>query len=54
MTDAVAPPEDGFPKGTPDERELYLRWLRYLRGAVMRKLAGSERGGGPLDAGGPR
>jgi len=40
MTDAVVPPEDDFPSGTSDERELYLRWLRYLRGAVMRKLAG--------------
>ena len=30
----------GFPQGTPDERELLLRWLRYLRGAVVRKAAG--------------
>lgn len=29
-----------FPAGTPDERELLLRWLRYLRGAVQRKAAG--------------
>jgi uncharacterized damage-inducible protein DinB len=29
-----------FPVGTPDERELLLRWLRYLRGAVVRKLDG--------------
>jgi uncharacterized damage-inducible protein DinB len=29
-----------FPKGTPDERELYLRWLAYLRGAVLRKVEG--------------
>lgn len=30
----------GFPAGTPDERELLLRWLRHLRGAVQRKAAG--------------
>jgi uncharacterized damage-inducible protein DinB len=29
-----------FPTGTPDERELYLRWLGFLRGAVVRKVAG--------------
>lgn len=27
-----------FPRGHADERELYLDWLRHLRGAVMRKL----------------
>jgi uncharacterized damage-inducible protein DinB len=32
--------EVGFPQGTPDERELLLRWLQYLRGAVIRKLDG--------------
>ena len=32
--------EPNFPKGTPDECELLLRWLRYLRGAVIRKIAG--------------
>jgi uncharacterized damage-inducible protein DinB len=26
-----------FPDGTPDEGELLLRWLGYLRGAVLRK-----------------
>lgn len=30
----------GFPEGTPDERELLLRWLAYLRGAVLRKVEG--------------
>jgi uncharacterized damage-inducible protein DinB len=30
----------GFPSGTPDELELYLRWLAFLRGAVLRKAAG--------------
>ena len=30
----------GFPEPTPDERELYLRWLGFLRGAVLRKTAG--------------
>lgn len=30
----------GFPGGSEDERELLLSWLGYLRGAVLRKLAG--------------
>ncbi|MEV8505927.1 DUF664 domain-containing protein [Actinoplanes sp. NPDC051475] len=29
-----------FPSGTPDELELYLRWLAFLRGAVLRKASG--------------
>ena len=29
-----------FPEGNPDERELLLSWLGYLRGAVRRKIAG--------------
>jgi len=29
-----------FPIGHADERELYLDWLRYLRGAVLRKVDG--------------
>ncbi len=29
-----------FPTGTGDEIELYLRWLAFLRGAVLRKAAG--------------
>ena len=29
-----------FPVGTDDEVELFLQWLRYLRGAVVRKVAG--------------
>jgi len=33
-------PEPDFPKGTADEAELFLRWLRYLRAAVVRKLDG--------------
>ena len=33
-------PEPDFPKGTPDESELFLRWLRYLRSAVIRKVDG--------------
>lgn len=34
--------DDGveFPTGHSDERELYLDWLRYLRGAVLRKVEG--------------
>jgi uncharacterized damage-inducible protein DinB len=31
---------DGRPAGTADERELFLRWLGFLRGAVIRKLEG--------------
>lgn len=33
-------PKPTFPAGTPDERELLLRWLNYLRGAVISKLDG--------------
>lgn len=33
-------PEPELPSGTTDERELYLRWLAYLRGAVLRKVEG--------------
>jgi len=40
VQESVSPPEDSFPGGTPDERELFLRWLRYLRRAVVRKVAG--------------
>jgi len=29
-----------FPGGNPDERELLLRWLGYLRSAVLRKVEG--------------
>jgi hypothetical protein len=29
-----------FPIGTSDERELFLRWLGYLRGAVLRNIEG--------------
>src|SRR6266508_586054 len=29
-----------FPAGAPDERELLLRWLGFLRGAVIRKIEG--------------
>ena len=29
-----------LPQGTDDERELLLRWLAYLRGAVLRKAEG--------------
>ena len=32
--------ELGFPTGTSDERELLLRWLAFLRGAVLRKIDG--------------
>lgn len=40
MQPSDTPPEYEFPSGTPDERELLLRWLRYLRGAVVRKIEG--------------
>jgi hypothetical protein len=30
--------EIDFPHGTSDERELFLRWLAFLRGAVIRKV----------------
>src|SRR5712691_9041023 len=33
-------PTAEFPRGTPDERELFLRWLGFLRGAVLRKVEG--------------
>jgi len=29
-----------FPTGHSDERELFLDWLQYLRGAVLRKIEG--------------
>lgn len=31
-----------FPVGNPDERELLLSWLDFLRGAVLRKIAGLD------------
>ncbi|MGH9303448.1 MAG: DUF664 domain-containing protein [Acidimicrobiales bacterium] len=34
--------EIGFPGGDPDERQLLLNWLDYLRGAVLRKVAGID------------
>jgi hypothetical protein len=37
--------EIGFPHGTPDEVELYLRWLAFLRGAVLRKVEGVDEEG---------
>lgn len=37
----VTDEEIGFPPGTPDERELHLQWLGYLRGAVLRNLEGA-------------
>ena len=30
-------PDINFPSATSDERELFLRWLGFLRGAVIRK-----------------
>ena len=34
--------ELGFPRATDDERELFLRWLAFLRGAVLRKVEGLD------------
>jgi uncharacterized damage-inducible protein DinB len=46
MSDAragsAAPLPPGFPEGNPDERELLLAWLDFLRGAVLRKLDGLD------------
>jgi uncharacterized damage-inducible protein DinB len=36
----VSAQDVGFPQGTSDERELLLRWLQYLRGAVIGKIDG--------------
>ena len=38
----VMPSDNGpeMPQGTDDERELLLRWLAFLRGAVLRKAEG--------------
>jgi hypothetical protein len=33
-------PDPVFPVGNPDERELLLGWLTWLRGAVLRKIDG--------------
>jgi uncharacterized damage-inducible protein DinB len=33
-------PDPVFPVGNPDERELLLGWLTWLRGAVLRKVDG--------------
>ena len=30
------------PRGNPDETELYLSWLAFLRGAVLRKVEGLD------------
>jgi Protein of unknown function (DUF664) len=32
----------GFPDPVPDELELHLRWLAFLRGAVLRKASGVD------------
>ena len=34
-----------FPAGNPDERELLLSWLGWLRGAVLRKIDGVSEDG---------
>lgn len=37
----VVPDEQaGFPGGNPDEKQLLVGWLQFLRGAVMRKAGG--------------
>jgi uncharacterized damage-inducible protein DinB len=35
-------PDPVFPVGNPDERELLLGWLAWLRGAVLRKIVGLD------------
>ncbi|MHB8341782.1 MAG: hypothetical protein ACYDB7_11520 [Mycobacteriales bacterium] len=35
-------PEADFPGGHCEERELLLDWLRFLRGAVIRKVDGLD------------
>lgn len=37
MPSELDPP---FPEGNPDERELLLSWLGFLRGAILRKISG--------------
>jgi uncharacterized damage-inducible protein DinB len=39
-----AEPDPIFPLGNPDERELLLGWLAWLRGAVLRKVDGLDDG----------
>ncbi len=39
------PDRSGLPTGNPDERELLLSWLGYLRGSVIRKLEGVDEEG---------
>jgi uncharacterized damage-inducible protein DinB len=36
------PDKPDFPGGTPDDIELYLNWLGYLRRAVLRKIDGLD------------
>jgi uncharacterized damage-inducible protein DinB len=38
----VADDDIGFPAGDPDEKELLLQWLGYLRGAVIRNVDGLD------------
>ena len=42
MSAVVTDEEIGFPRGNADECELLLSWLRYLRGAVIRKVDGLD------------
>jgi hypothetical protein len=40
-----SPETSDFPTGTTDEKELYLRWLGFLRRAVRRKVEGLDGAG---------
>jgi len=40
-----SPESSDFPTGTTDEKELYLRWLGFLRRAVLRKVDGLDEAG---------
>jgi uncharacterized damage-inducible protein DinB len=37
-------PQPPFPTANPDEREMLLSWLGFLRGAVLRKIDGLSEG----------
>ena len=49
---APSPESSDFPIGTTDEKELYLRWLGFLRAAVLRKVDGLDEAGARWTPGG--
>jgi uncharacterized damage-inducible protein DinB len=42
LSTVLPAPDAVFPVGNPDERELLLGWLAWLRGAVLRKIDGLD------------